>query len=102
MPRFAANLSMMYAEHEFLDRFAAAAGDGFAAVEYLFPYAHTAGELARRLSDHGLHQVLFNAPPGQWDAGEPSRACRAGRTSFVAASNRRCNTRKCFHARASM
>ena len=79
MPQFAANLSMMYAGHEFLDRFAAAARDGFGAVEYLFPYAHSAGELARRLSDHGLQQVLFNAPPGQWDAGERGLACLPGR-----------------------
>lgn len=79
MPRFAANLSMMYAEHEFLDRFAAAARDGFAAVEYLFPYAHAATELAQRLHDHGLQQVLFNAPPGRWDAGERGIACLPGR-----------------------
>jgi hydroxypyruvate isomerase len=79
MPRFAANLSMMYVEHEFLDRFAAAARDGFAAVEYLFPYAHAANELAQRLKDHGLQQVLFNAPPGQWDTGERGIACLPGR-----------------------
>jgi hydroxypyruvate isomerase len=75
MPRFAANLSMMYAEHEFLERFAAAARDGFRAVEYLFPYAHEAGVLARSLADHGLAQVLFNAPPGRFDAGERGLAC---------------------------
>ncbi|MGW5699195.1 hydroxypyruvate isomerase, partial [Streptomyces asiaticus] len=68
MPRFAANLSMMYAEHDFLDRFAAAAADGFEAVEYLFPYPYDAGELRRRLDDHGLRQVLFNAPPGAWES----------------------------------
>ena len=79
MPRFAANLSMLYNEHAFLDRFAAAAADGFEAVEYLFPYAFEAGELARRLSDHGLQQVLFNAPPGDWDAGERGIACLPGR-----------------------
>jgi len=79
MPRFAANLSMMYAEHAFLDRFAAAAADGFAAVEYLFPYAFDAVELAQRLADHGLQQVLFNAPPGDWDAGERGIACLPGR-----------------------
>src|SRR2546422_952064 len=59
MPRFAANLSMMYTEHPFLDRFAAAAADGFRAVEYLFPYAHEHRELAQQLADHGLSQVLF-------------------------------------------
>jgi hydroxypyruvate isomerase len=79
MPRFAANLSMLYNEHEFLDRFAAAAADGFQAVEYLFPYAWSAPELARRLADHGLQQVLFNAPPGDWNAGERGTACLPGR-----------------------
>ena len=81
MPRFAANLSMLYNEHAFLDRFAAAAQDGFAAVEYLFPYAFEAGELARRLADNGLQQVLFNAPPGDWEAGERGLACLPGRES---------------------
>ena len=57
MPRFAANLSMLYNEHEFLDRFAAAAKDGFRAVEYLFPYAFDAQELKQRLNDNGLQQV---------------------------------------------
>lgn len=79
MPRFAANLSMLYNEHAFLDRFAAAAGDGFRGVEYLFPYAFDAQALAQRLRDHGLEQVLFNAPPGDWDAGERGLACLAGR-----------------------
>jgi hydroxypyruvate isomerase len=60
MPRFAANLSMMYNEHDFLDRFAAASADGFQAVEYLFPYAYDA-ELRRRLDDHGLRQVIHLA-----------------------------------------
>ena len=78
MPRFAANLSMLYNEHEFLDRFAAAAKDGFKAVEYLFPYAFDAHELKQRLSDNGLQQVLFNAPPGDWDAGERGLACLPG------------------------
>ena len=79
MPRFAANLSMMYVEHPFLDRFAAAARDGFKAVEYLFPYEHPAAELARRLKDNGLQQVLFNAPPGDWAGGERGMACLPGR-----------------------
>jgi len=79
MPRFAANLSMLYNEHGFLDRFAAAAADGFKAVEYLFPYAHPAAELAQRLADQGLQQVLFNGPPGDWDAGERGMACLPGR-----------------------
>ena len=70
MPRFAANLSMMYTELGFLDRFAAAAKDGFKAVEFLFPYDYPAAEIAARLRDCGLQQVLFNAPPGDWAAGE--------------------------------
>jgi hydroxypyruvate isomerase len=79
MPRFAANLSMMYPEHDFPDRFAAASADGFEAVEYLFPYAYDAGELSRRLDDQGLRQVLFNAPPGAWDSGERGTAALPGR-----------------------
>lgn len=75
MPRFAANLSMMYTEHAFLDRFEAAARDGFTAVEYLFPYEHSASDLASLLKAHGLHQVLFNTPPGDWSAGERGLAC---------------------------
>ena len=75
MPRFAANLSMLYPEHAFLDRFTAAAADGFDAVEYLFPYAFAAAELAARLQAHGLTQALFNAPPGNFDAGERGLAC---------------------------
>ena len=63
MPQFAANLSMMYPELPFLDRFEAAAKDGFTAVEYLFPYAFPAAELAARLKANNLQQVLFNAPP---------------------------------------
>ncbi|MDE1947635.1 MAG: hydroxypyruvate isomerase family protein [Burkholderiales bacterium] len=79
MPRFAANLSLLYNEHEFLERFAAAARDGFKAVEYLFPYAHPAATLSQRLKENGLQQVLFNAPPGHWDAGERGLACLPGR-----------------------
>jgi len=79
MPQFAANLSMLYNDVDFLDRFAAAAGDGFKAVEYLFPYAFPAQELAVCLKSNGLQQVLFNAPPGDWDAGERGIACLPGR-----------------------
>ena len=78
MPRYAANLSMMYTEHSFLDRFQAAA-DGFGAVEYLFPYEYPAATLAELLESHGLAQVLFNAPPGDWSAGERGVACLPGR-----------------------
>ena len=79
MPRFAANLSMMYREHDFLDRFAAAARDGFTAVEYLFPYDYPAAQLAALLQEHGLRQVLFNAPPGDWNAGDRGSTAIPGR-----------------------
>jgi 2-dehydrotetronate isomerase len=64
MPQFAANLSMLYTELPFLDRFEAAARDGFKGVEFLFPYAFEPQDIALRLREHGLKQVLFNAPPG--------------------------------------
>lgn len=79
MPRFAANLSMMFQEMPFLDRFAAARAAGFEAVEFLFPYDFPAAEIAARLKDNGLQQVLFNAPPGDWAAGERGMACIPGR-----------------------
>lgn len=79
MPRFAANLSMLYPEMDFLQRFEAAARDGFKGVEFLFPYAYDAQELAARLNDNRLQQVLFNAPPGNWDGGERGMACLPGR-----------------------
>jgi hydroxypyruvate isomerase len=79
MPRFAANLTMMYQEHNFLDRFAPAASDGFQFVEYLFPYEHPAAVLAAKLKENGLRQVLFNSPPGDWKAGERGIAAMPGR-----------------------
>lgn len=79
MPRFAANLSMMFTEHPFLDRFARARACGFAAVEFLFPYDFPATEIAARLKDNGLAQVLFNAPPGDWAKGERGQAALPGR-----------------------
>jgi hydroxypyruvate isomerase len=79
MPRFAANLSMMFNEAPFLDRFALAAKAGFKGVEFLFPYEHPAAEIAARLKDNGLQQVLFNAPPGDWAKGERGMACHPGR-----------------------
>ncbi|ROM79154.1 hydroxypyruvate isomerase [Pseudomonas brassicacearum] len=81
MPRFAANLSMLYPQHSFLDRFAAAAADGFDAVEYLFPYEYSPQVLKQRLEDNGLVQALFNAPPGDWAAGERGIATLPGRQS---------------------
>ena len=81
MPRFAANLSMLYPQHSFLERFAAAAADGFDAVEYLFPYEYSPQVLKQRLEDNGLVQALFNAPPGDWAAGERGIATLPGRQS---------------------
>ena len=80
MPQFAANLSMMYVEHPFLERFGAAAADGFTAVEYLFPVrAPAQPNLPRGWPSTGCSQVLFNAPPGQFEAGERGIACLPGR-----------------------
>ncbi|MGZ9710387.1 2-oxo-tetronate isomerase [Glaciimonas sp. GNP009] len=79
MPRFAANLTMMYTEHEFPDRFKAAAKDGFKAVEFLFPYDYAAAVLKDLLDDNGLTQALFNAPPGDWAKGERGIASLPGR-----------------------
>jgi len=70
MPRFSANLSFLFGEHPFLDRFAAAAGAGFDAVEYMFPYEHPAAAIRERLDDAGVRQVLFNLPAGDWGAGD--------------------------------
>jgi len=70
MPRFAANLSMMFTDVPFLDRFEAAAKAGFTAVEFLFPYDHPPETVGERLHRNGLTQALFNLPPGNWDAGE--------------------------------
>lgn len=79
MVQLAANLSMMFNEVDFLDRFEAAARVGFQGVEYLFPYDFEAGELADRLKANGLKQVLFNTPAGDWDAGERGLACNPAR-----------------------
>jgi hydroxypyruvate isomerase len=70
MPKFSANLSMLFTEHDFLDRFAAAAKAGFQAVEYLGPYDHSPEVVAARLKQNGLTQALFNLPPGDWGKGE--------------------------------
>ncbi len=79
MPKFAANLSMLFTEVEFLDRFEAAAKAGFKGVEYLFPYDYPAEGLKRRLDANGLTQVLFNLPAGDWAAGERGIACHPDR-----------------------
>jgi hydroxypyruvate isomerase len=75
MPKFAANLSMMFTELPFLDRFERAARAGFEAVEFLFPYAHPADEIKARLNGNRLKLVLHNLPPGDWDGGERGLAC---------------------------
>ena len=79
MPRFAANLTMLFTELPFLERFAAAAAAGFKGVEYLFPYAFDAGALAEQLDRHRLVQVLHNLPAGDWEGGERGIACHPGR-----------------------
>ena len=86
MPQFAANLSFLYNELPFLDRFEAAAKDGFRGVEILFPYEWPAAELKARLDGNGLRQVLFNAPPGDWTGGERGIACLPGREAEFRAS----------------
>jgi hydroxypyruvate isomerase len=79
MPKFAANLTMLFTELAFPDRFAAARTAGFDGVEFLFPYAYPAQELAHRLRENRLQQVLFNLPPGDWDKGERGIACHPDR-----------------------
>jgi hydroxypyruvate isomerase len=79
MPRFAANLTMMFNEVPFPERFAAAARAGFEAVEFLFPYDHAPADVAAWLKSHGLANALFNLPPGDWAAGERGLASLPGR-----------------------
>ena len=79
MPRFSANLGFLFPELPFLDRFAAAARAGFAAVEYASPYEYPAAELRSRLNDNGLEQVLINSPAGDRAKGERGFACLPGR-----------------------
>jgi hydroxypyruvate isomerase len=81
MPRFCANLTMLYNEHGFLGRFAAAQADGFTGVEYMFPYAFRKEDLAEALERNGLTQVLHNLPAGNWEAGERGLACLSDRVS---------------------
>jgi hydroxypyruvate isomerase len=79
MPRFAANLTMMFNEVPFLERFATAADAGFEAVEFLFPYDHPPEEVAARLRAARLRNVLFNMPPGDWSGGERGIGALPGR-----------------------
>lgn len=80
MPKFAANLTMLFNEVPFLERFALARKAGFDAVEFLFPYAFAASEIRRRLDDNGLKLVLHNLPAGNWDAGERGITCLPDRS----------------------
>jgi len=79
MPRFAANLTMLFNEVPFLDRFERAAKAGFDSVEFLFPYAYKVEEIKQRLNDNGLTLILHNLPAGDWDAGERGIACHPDR-----------------------
>jgi hydroxypyruvate isomerase len=79
MPRFCANLTMLFNEVDFLERFEKAARAGFEGVEYLFPYAWKKEQLVRQLDAFGLTQVLHNMPPGDWNKGERGIACLPGR-----------------------
>ncbi len=81
MPRFSANLSMLFQEHDFLVRFQMAKEAGFTGVEYLFPYQWPAEQLFALLARHGLKQILHNLPAGDWAAGERGIACIPGRES---------------------
>jgi len=108
VPKFAANLSFIFQEVGFLDRFAAAAACGFKAVEYLSPYDHPAGVIAELLNRHGLVQALFNMPPGDWGAGERGIGALPGReqefrdgveTALVYAKVTRC---RILHAMAGI
>ena len=86
MPQFAANLTMMFNEVAFLDRFAAAAKAGFTAVEFLFPYDHPPEVVGAQLKENGLTPALFNMPPGNWQAGERGLASLNGRQDEFRAS----------------
>ncbi|MDN6320280.1 MAG: hydroxypyruvate isomerase [Marinobacter sp.] len=79
MPKFAANLSMLFTEVDFLDRFEAAASAGFKGVEYLFPYDFPAQDIKKQLDDNNLTQVLHNLPAGDWAGGERGIACHPDR-----------------------
>ena len=79
MPKFAANLTMLFTESPFLERFALARKAGFSHIEYLFPYAFKAEDLKAELEKHGLQQVLFNLPSGDWAAGDRGIGASPGR-----------------------
>lgn len=85
MPRFAANLSLLFTEVPFLDRFDAAARAGFKGVEFLFPYGFDSADIRARVDGNGLEVVLFNLPPGHWDEGERGITALRGREDEFAA-----------------
>ncbi|MBX9684956.1 MAG: hydroxypyruvate isomerase [Hyphomicrobium sp.] len=99
MPKFSANLSMLFTELPFLERFAAAADAGFTAVEFMFPYAHDVDDIAHELQRHRLRLVLFNLPPGNWDTGDRGNAifpdCLAQFRSGVALAARYATSLEC-------
>jgi hydroxypyruvate isomerase len=86
MPQFAANLTMLFNEHPFMDRFEIAAESGFKAVEFLFPYAYKASEIRQKLDQNNLRLVLHNLPAGDWDEGERGIACLPDRLDEFKAS----------------
>jgi hydroxypyruvate isomerase len=108
MPRFAANLTMMYNEHAFLDRFAAAAKDGFRGVEVLLPYDHPVADIHARLEDNGLTLALFNAAPGDYAGGErglasiPGREDEFRRSIDLALGYARVLGNRCLHVMAGL
>ena len=79
MAKFCANLTMLYNEDPFLDRFAAARADGFSGVEYMFPYPFPKSQLAEALRNSDLVQVLHNLPAGDWENGDRGIACQPDR-----------------------
>ena len=79
MPNFAANLTMMFNEHEFLNRFKAASQSGFKGVEFLFPYDYDKQEILENLKSNNLKQVLHDLPAGNWDNGDRGNACQPDR-----------------------
>ena len=93
MPKLSANLSLLWNELDFMDRFAAAAKAGFKGVEYLFPYDYDKDRIAEQLQKHGLTQVLHNLPAGNWAAGERGIGCHPG--------PRRRNSRTAWRRRSS-
>lgn len=108
MPRFAANLTLMFTEAPFLDRFERAAAAGFEAVEFLFPYEHEPEAIRERLDRHGLALALFNMPPGDWAAGErgmgaiPGREDEFRRNAEIALRYARVLRPGCVHAMAGI